>query len=185
MAAPYKDKPLLEMSDREVEARRLAELQRSGRDAIEGAYPEQFLVPAARGLKAALTPRPPTRLEALYNQPMPKEALAAQKQFPPEFFEQARKYAQKEVRDKARMQERIDSYIREKNAPRIKEQAIKRRLEKPRKDTENALADVAVKTEYANIFGPQEEYKRGGAVKAKAFRGDGIVQRGKTKGRMI
>lgn len=30
-----------------------------------------------------------------------------------------------------------------------------------------------------------EEYKRGGAVKAKSHRGDGIVQRGKTKGRFV
>ena len=30
-----------------------------------------------------------------------------------------------------------------------------------------------------------DEYKRGGAVKAKSHRGDGIAQRGKTKGRFV
>ena len=90
MTAPYRDKKSVpEMSDREREARRIEALKRPGRDAIENVYPETLIVPAAKGLRAALTPRQPTRLEALYNQPMPKEALEIQKRFPPGGYEQA------------------------------------------------------------------------------------------------
>ena len=186
MAAPYRDKSLLEMSDREREARRQADLRRPGRDAIEGVYPEEFIVLAAKGLKAALTPRQPTRLEALYNQPMPKEALDVQKQFPPEMFERAGKYLQAEQKKKAYFQSMFDKYVREKNAPKMREQMRQRRAEAPAKDAQRALTDVVTKTEYNNIFGqPEQKYKRGGAVKAKSHRGDGIAQRGKTKGRMI
>jgi hypothetical protein len=186
MPAPYRDKHFLEMSDRERKARRLAEMQRPGRDAIEGVYPEEFIVPAFRGLRSALTPRQPTRLESLYNQPMPKEALDAQKQFPPEMFERAGKYMQKELRNKEKAQEAFTKYIREKNAPAMRERAQQRRIEAPRKDAERALVDTATKAEYNSIFGqPEQEYKRGGAVKSKAFRGDGLAQRGKTKGRFV
>jgi hypothetical protein len=184
MPAPYAKKHFLEMSDRERETRRLADLERPGRDAIEGVYPEEFIVPAFRGLRSALTPRQPTRLERLYNQPMPKEALDAQKQFPPEMFERAGKYLQKELRDKEKAQEYVTKYIREKNAPAMRERAQQRRAEAPRKDAERALTDVVSKTEYNNIFGqPEQEYKRGGKV--KSHRGDGIAQRGKTKGRFV
>jgi hypothetical protein len=186
MPAPYRDKNILEMSDREREARRLAELERPGRDAVEGVYPEEVLIPAARGLRGLMTPRQPTRLEALYNQPMPKEALDAQKQFPPEMFELARKYMQKELRNKEKAHEAFTKYIREKNAPVFREQMRQRKLEAPRKDAERALTDVITKAEYYNIFGqPEQEYKRGGVVKAKTHRGDGIAQRGKTKGRYV
>jgi hypothetical protein len=184
MPAPYAKKHFLEMSDREREAQRLADLKRSGRDAIEGVYPEEFLIPAFRGLRSALTPRQPTRLESLYNQPMPKEALDAQKQFPPEMFERAGKYMQKQLRDKEKAQEYVTKYIRERNAPAMRERAQQRRAEAPRKDAERALTDVVSKTEYNNIFGqPEQEYKRGGKV--KSHRGDGIAQRGKTKGRFV
>jgi len=187
MPAPYRKKDsILEMSDREREARRLAELARPGRDALEGVYPEQFVVPAFRGLKAALTPRQPTRLENLYKQPMPKEALDAQKQFSPEMIERAGRYMQKEARKQAEIKEYVDKYIREKNAPAMRERARQRRVEGPRKDAERALTDVVTKTEYNTIFGqPEQEYKKGGAVKMKKHRGDGIAQRGKTRGRMI
>lgn len=186
MPAPYRDKHFLEMSDREREARRLAELMRPGRDAVEGVYPEEVIVPAARGLRGLLTPRQPTRLEGLYNQPMPKEALDVQKQFPPETFARAGKYMQKEARKQAEIKEYLDKYIREKNAPAMRERARQRRAEGPRKDAERALTDVITKTEYNNIFGqPEQEYKRGGVVKAKKHRGDGIVKRGGTKGRFV
>jgi hypothetical protein len=198
MPAPYRDKHFLEMSPREYEAwkeeNRQKDLQRPGRDAIEGVYPEEFIVPASRGLKAALTPRQPTRLESLYNQPMPKEALDVQKQFSPGTLDRAGKYMldkymQKEARKEAEIKEFYDKYIREKNAPRMREYLRKRRAEAPRKDMERALTDVVTKTEYNNIFGqpesPAQPYKKGGAVKAKKHRGDGIAQRGKTRGRMI
>jgi hypothetical protein len=184
MPAPYAKKHFLEMSDRERKARRLADLERPGRDAIEGVYPEEFIVPAARGLKAALTPRQPTRAGALYNQPMPKEVLDVQKQFPPEMFERAGKYLQAEQKKKEYIQSALDKYVREKNAPAMREQMRQRRAEAPRKDAERALVDMVSKAEYNNIFGqPEQEYKRGGKV--KSHRGDGIAQRGKTKGRFV
>lgn len=37
---PYRKKHFLEMSDREREARRAADMNRNGRDAIDGYYPE-------------------------------------------------------------------------------------------------------------------------------------------------
>jgi hypothetical protein len=37
---PYRKKHFLEMSDRERESRRAADIKRNGRDAIEGYYPE-------------------------------------------------------------------------------------------------------------------------------------------------
>lgn len=186
MPSPYRDKNILEMSDREREARRIDALMRPGRDAVEGVYPEEFIIPAAKGLKAALTPRQPSRAEALYNQPMPKEVLDVQKQFPPETFERAGKYLQAEQKKKEYIQSALDKYVREKNAPKIREQMRQRRVEAPAKDAQRALTDVVSKTEYNNIFGqPEQEYKRGGAVKTKSHRGDGIAQRGKTKGRMI
>jgi len=186
MPAPYRDKNILEMSDREREARRIDALMRPGRDAVEGVYPEELIVPAARGLRAALTPRQPTRAEVLYNQPMPKETLEVQKQFPAETFERARKYLQAEQKKKEYIQSALDKYVREQNAPKIREQLRQQRAEAPAKDTQRALTDVVSRTEYSNIFGqPEQEYKRGGKVKAKPHRGDGIAQRGKTKGRMI
>ena len=179
MPAPYRKKDsILEMSDREREARRLAELAQPGRDALEGVYPEQFVVPAFRGLKAALTPRQPTRLENLYNQPMPKEKLDALEQFG--------KYIKEERDREYKINRSVLDYIRQKNAPAMRKRYQERRVEGPRKDTERALTDVVTKTEYNTIFGqPEQEYKKGGVVKAKKHRGDGIAQRGKTRGRVI
>jgi hypothetical protein len=42
---PYRKKHFLEMSDRERESRRAADMNRKGRDAIEGYYPEVGMLP--------------------------------------------------------------------------------------------------------------------------------------------
>jgi hypothetical protein len=53
MPAPYRDKNILEMSDREREARRIEALMQPGRDAVEGVYPEELIIPGAKGLRGA------------------------------------------------------------------------------------------------------------------------------------
>jgi hypothetical protein len=166
---PYAKKHFLEMSDREREARRRMDLARPGRDAIEGVYPEAYLAPAVKGFRAALAARQPASAERLYNIPMPKEAA-----------ERASKQAQKELIDDA------TESARKKNTQRIQEQLRRRQAEVRNKDAERLLADVAGRTGYSTLLGqPVQEYKKGGSVKAKASRGDGVAKRGKTRGRFI
>lgn len=194
MPKPYRDLSPLDVSDDDIEAQRQQALMQPGRDAVEGIYPETFLVPAARGLKALLTPKQPTRLEALYNKPMPQEAIDLQKSFPPETFERAGKYLQKEAAKKAQMQKYVTDYIRNKNADRFREQARQKQAEAPQKATERATKDAVEKAEYNQIFEDSNQYKRGGQVKGYAkggsvssasTRADGCAQRGKTRGKMV
>ena len=45
---PYRKKHFLETSDREREFRRAMDMKRSGRDAIEGYYPEAAMLPVSK-----------------------------------------------------------------------------------------------------------------------------------------
>lgn len=55
MAAPYRKKSsILEMSDREIEARRQAKMRRPGKDAIEQIAPEFSVLMPARGAAKAM-----------------------------------------------------------------------------------------------------------------------------------
>lgn len=194
MPKPYRNLSPLDFSDADIEAQQQQKLMQSGRDAIEGVYPETYLAPAARGLKALLTPKQPTRLEALYNRPIPQEAIDLQKSFPPETFERAGKYLQKEAAKKAQMQKYVTDYIRQKNADRFREQARQRQAEAPRKDAERAVRDTVEKAEYNQILEDSNQYRlgeksktyaKGGKVNSVSARADGCAQRGKTRGRII
>lgn len=79
------------------------------------------------------------------------------------------------------MAQRMDEIDRETNGLRT-ELAYK-----PRR-TPNALTEVTkpgTNTNYENTEVSDMSFKRGGSVASASRRGDGIAQRGKTKGRMI
>ena len=189
MAAPYAEKNILEMSDREREARRLAALMRPGRDAVESVYPEEFLVPAARAaskvVQTALqrTPTVAPKVE------MPGEVTPNKPAIP--YYMRGNSLAEKYDPRKytpAKMEE-----IRKDNARRSKLTDQEKRLERMReydqqmdvRDAKHALANRSLLSAGVAASQDEQEYKRGGAVKTKAFRGDGIAQRGKTKGRFV
>lgn len=171
MPAPYTKKHFLEMSPREYEAwkeeQRQQELQRPGRDAIENVYPEQFIAPGAiaavKRLKEINAVRQANTQNAIKNLRMP-----------PEYKSNPWANVSLERSDKP------IKILREKEALKAKEQAE----EAVAKAINNAnIRNIA---EHAYRFVPSdssEQYKRGGKVKAR--RGDGIAQRGRTKGRMI
>ena len=192
MAAPYKDKPLLEMSDREVEARRLADLERSGRDAIEGFYPEEVLVPAAKALKGVgskiakqvdLAMRPKvenTLVPDLIKSRVGKGTYAVRNVNSPLEIENIKKSgymlpSPKELESGRNRKWFTQTDNPNKNTLRVRSENVPPNRAVRRKDVEI----------YNKETGEYEPLKKGGAVKSKAFRGDGIVQRGKTKGRMI
>jgi len=189
MPAPYRDKNILEMSDREREARRIEALMRPGRDAVEGVYPEEFLVPAARAASKAVqtafqrTPKVAPKVE------MPGEVEPNRPALP--YYMRGNSLAEKYDPRKytpAKMEE-----IRKDNARRAKLSDQEKRLERMREydqkmdvfDAKKALLDRSMLSAGVNASQNEQEYARGGAVKAKSHRGDGIAQRGKTKGRMI
>jgi hypothetical protein len=164
MPAPYRDKHFLEMSDREREARRLAEMQRSGRDAVEGVYPEQFLIPAGAAalskVKKVLTP----------NKTAPKVSMPPEKLHDPwKHVDNSRFDPIKDLRER---EVRAAAF----RAKRAVEDAVNR---------SNKLSGATLVAREIDRQQDEQEYKRGGAVKSKAFRGDGVAQRGKTKGRFV
>lgn len=189
MPAPYRDKNILEMSDREREARRIDALMRSGRDAVEGVYPEEFLVPAARAASKAVqtalqrTPKVAPKVE------MPGEVTPNQPMLPYYMRDNnlAKNYNPKDFTPAKMEQIRKDLAQEAKLTPQ--ERRLKRMREYDQKmdirDAKQALADKSILSTGLNASQEEQEYKRGGKVKAKSHRGDGIAQRGKTKGRMI
>lgn len=171
MPAPYTKKHFLEMSPREYEAwkeeQRQQELQRPGRDAIENVYPEAFIVPGAvaaiKRLKEINAVRQANTQRAIKNLRIPPE-------------HKANPWANVRTENS--------------NAPlknlRDKEALIAQQQARRALDTAINKSNVKAVAENLDKFVPSdssEEYKRGGKV--KAHRGDGIAQRGKTKGRMI
>jgi len=173
MPAPYRKKDsVLEMSDREREARRQAALMRPGRDAIEGVYPEQFLVPAGaaalKKIKKALTPNkvaprvsmPPDRMREPQGDPW--KYVEGGKQDPLELLRKQEKAITREQFDK-----KVDQAVT--RAQRRGGAELLSREFSPQNENERSST----------------KYKKGGAVKANKHRGDGIAQRGKTRGRMI
>jgi hypothetical protein len=152
------------MSDREREARRLAEMQRSGRDAVEGVYPEQFLIPAGAAalskVKKVLTP----------NKTAPKVSM------PPEKLHDPLKHVDNLVFDPIKDLREREARAAAFRAKRAVEDAVNR---------SNKLSGATLVAREIDRQQDEQEYKRGGAVKSKAFRGDGVAQRGKTKGRFV
>lgn len=222
MSAPYADKHFLEMSDREREARRLADLGRSGRDALEGVYPEELLIPAAKGLRGAvnvakelgqkavrqvdLAMRPRVANEVVRPKGESIGLLAERMPQNPESVTHAyRQISPRELQDI-----RASRYARPDPSPEQTkrmwsadkkwwsagdETGIFGRNWMRGKDAETIRTTVdkvptnrAVRRKDLQILnketGEYEPLKKGGAVKSKSFRGDGIAQRGKTKGRM-
>jgi hypothetical protein len=189
MPAPYAEKHFLEMSDREREARRLADLERSGRDAVEGVYPEEVLVPAARGaIKAAQAafqraPKPIPKLE------MPGE-LEPHKKMRPYYLRGNSGIYNTSTKQRSPAElEQIKSEAARRAKLSPQEQMLEKMREYDQKmavvDAKKALLDRSMMSAGVNASQNEQEYARGGAVKAKSHRGDGIAQRGKTKGRMI
>lgn len=186
MPAPYTKKHFLEMSPREYEAwkeeQRQQELQRPGRDAIENVYPEEFLVPglvgAAKRIKDIGAARVASNEKAIRGIKMPGEVRPNER-----FRRNGLKMSTladgvKKTPEGYRAmseQERILYDLREKEAQFDKKDALRK------------LVDVGGRTITAAGTTADDQgensYRRGGKV--KAHRGDGIAQRGRTKGRMI
>ena len=198
MPAPYRDKNILEMSDREREARRLADLERPGRDAIEGVYPEEFIVPGIKrgldSLRALQAARTAKTQRAISNLQMPGEAQPnVYRRFPEEpkgdlFFDPVRRTPKEAAKAKAAIEARKQENERFNSLSRSEQRLDKLRRWEENLDKRDAATQAALApSRAAGLFaaGDEQEYKRGGAVKSKAFRGDGIAQRGKTKGRFV
>jgi len=166
MPAPYRDKHFLEMSDREREARRLAELARPGRDAIEGVYPEQVLVPAGA---AALS-----KLKKVFNpnKTAPKVSMPPEKRYDP--F----KNVDNDGFDPIEYLRAREALAAKLKAQRASEESLTR---SNRITGGHLIAKEIDRRQQKN----EQDYKRGGVVKAKKHRGDGIVKRGGTKGRFV
>ena len=202
MPAPYRDKHFLEMSDREREAQRLAEMQRSGRDAIEGVYPEEMLIPGLKASKEAIKGAG----RAIANKvDMAMRPKVENKVVPDVLFTGGKgsqspsdyKYAVRNVFNKAELEDiKKSGYM----LPSPKEVASGRNrkwfsaVDDPKRShlrvlSEKVPANRAVRRKDVEIYnketGEYEPLKKGGAVKSKAFRGDGVAQRGKTKGRFV
>jgi hypothetical protein len=187
MPAPYAKKHFLEMSDRERKARRLADLERPGRDAIEGVYPEEFLIPAARGAIKAVEKFAAQR--APKNAPkvdMPGELRPNMRSVPYYMRDNSGGVFKPNQYTPAELEQ-----MRKESARRAKLSQQEQRLERKREydqkiDREDFAKEAAVSgVRTAGMLATQDaqEYKRGGKV--KSHRGDGIAQRGKTKGRFV
>jgi len=202
MPAPYRDKHFLEMSDREREARRLAELERPGRDAVEGVYPEEALIP---GLKAVKEPLMKAGKAVANKVDMAMRPKVENKVVPDTLFTGGKgsqspndyKYAVRNVFNKAELEDvKRAGYM----LPSPKEVASGRNrkwfsaVDDPKKADLRVLSEKvppnrAVRRKDVEIYnketGEYEPLKKGGVVKAKKHRGDGIVKRGGTKGRFV
>ena len=169
MPAPYRDKNILEMSDREREARRIDALMRPGRDAVEGVYPEEFIVPGAASLmkriKGIGTARQANTQKAIKDIPIPPE-------------KRANPWANVSTENNNTPLK----ILRDEESLQDKQQALRALDKAINKSNVRSVAENAGKFIPSDS---KEEYKRGGAVKTKSHRGDGIAQRGKTKGRFV
>ena len=199
MAAPYAEKHFLEMSDREREARRLAELERPGRDAVEGVYPEEFIIPGAKGLRGAaeaikgvgkkavravdmaMRPKVDNHLvDDMWKKNVGKGTYAVRNVHNPAELEDIKKTgfmlpSAKEIESGRNRKWFTRTDVPGKTHLRVLSEKVPPNRAVRRKDVE----------QYNHETGEYEPLKKGGAVKAKAFRGDGIAQRGKTKGRFV
>lgn len=218
MPAPYRDKSILEMSDREREARRQADLLRPGRDAIEGVYPEEVILPATkllRGLGQAVKTAGKKTARAVDMATRPKVAnevvrpqgsglLVGRVPARPEDVTHAyRNVSKREIEDiiksgYARRDPNPDMVKRDWSPDKKwwsagDEKDIygrnwnRKDAQKIRTKVENVPSKRAVKRKDLELYNPEkggyEPLKKGGEVRAR--KGDGIAQRGKTKGRMI
>ncbi len=167
MAAPYRNKNILEMSNREREARRLADLERPGRDAIKGVYPEEYLIPAGAAalskLKKVLTS----------NKKAPEVSMPPEK-----ILHNPWKHVDNSGYDPVKELRRQEEAVGLSQAKKATQKAIDR-------SNINMGTDAVAKQIERSQQQDEQEYKRGGTVKSKSFRGDGIAQRGKTKGRFV
>lgn len=117
---PYRKKHFLETSDKERAFRRSMDMNRNGRDAIDGYYPEASLLPVSKGLNVM-------RAGGTIKKIKPDTSISEAK----------------EAANKVKYDTLLRQMIQEKSEE-------------------------------------EKEYKHGGVV-----RGDGIVKRGKTKGRFV
>jgi len=223
MAAPYAEKHFLEMSDREREARRLADLERSGRDAVEGVYPEELVIPATKMLRGAgdvvkeagqkairavdmaMRPkvanevvRPKRESIGLLAERMPQNPESvthAYRQISPRELQDIRasKYARPDPNpEKTKRMWNADkkwwsagdetgifgrNWLRGKDA-----ETIRTTVDKVPPNKAVRRKDLQILNKETGEYVP---LKKGGVVKVKSHRGDGIAQRGKTKGRFV
>jgi len=180
------------------------EMMRPGRDAIEGVYPESLLLGGAgalRGAVGALTSRMAAKKSA-------QDAVEASKAFSapraPEVAKSAEKYTPKQQMEAAESAMRGAANRAKIAGKRAEEKELPNEvLEILRRPRSSKIADTlggggATKTRgeeaLEKIFNKRDaDFKRGGKVKKYASggvvssassRGDGIAQRGKTKGRV-
>ena len=199
MAAPYAEKHFLEMTEREREARRLADLARSGRDRVEGFYPEEAVIPAARGLRGAgealkgagkkavravdMAMRPKVNnnlVDDMWKKNVGKGTYAVRNVSNPKEIEDIKKTgfmlpSPKEVESGRNYKWFTRTDVPNKNTLRVLSENVPPNRAVRRKDVEM----------YNKETGEYEPLKKGGVVKAKKHRGDGIIKRGGTKGRFI
>jgi hypothetical protein len=208
MPAPYREKHFLEMSPRETAARkeeaRQKDLQRSGRDAIEGAYPELVVNPASairapakaveyiasKVLARPPKPLPPVEIGSRIRPDPTDELFELLKEGP---YKNAPASELKQLKDE--LYTKRNKILLDRSKKRHAEVVKDQFLDKVDKALEAANrrggAEITSKTldfysDNANEGTPRPaQFRKGGVVKAKTHRGDGIAQRGKTRGRMI
>lgn len=206
MPAPYRDKHFLEMSPREYEAwkekNRQKDLQRPGRDAIEGVYPELVVNPASvvrapakaveyiasKVLARLPKPLPPVEIGSRIR-PSDTE-LAVNRTF--ESLKQD-SYKNASEAELAQLKDRLLKYYSQYDLRKARERETQKAAKEFQKKQSaakfNAYRRAGAEYGAGNFdsveSASEQEYKKGGAVKAKTHRGDGIAQRGKTKGRFV
>jgi hypothetical protein len=208
MPAPYREKHFLEMSPRETEARkeeaRQKDLQRSGRDAIEGAYPELVVNPASairapakaveyiasKVLARPPKPLPPVEIGSRIRPDPANELFELLKEGP---YKNATASELKQLKDELYAQR--NKILLDRSMKRHAEVVKDQFLDKVDKALEAAYRrggaefisnNLDFYSGNANEGTPRPaQFRKGGVVKAKTHRGDGIAQRGKTKGRFV
>lgn len=199
MAAPYAEKHFLEMTERERKARRLAKLAEPGRDAIEGFYPEEAVIPAAKGLRGAVSAakelgkkgvravdmamRPKVNnnlVDDMWKKNVGKGTYAVRNAFSPAEIEDIKKTGFMLPSPKEVASGRNYKWFTRTDVPgtsdlRVLAEKVPPNRAVRRKDVE----------QYNHETGEYEPLKKGGVVKAKKHRGDGIIKRGGTKGRFV
>lgn len=177
------DKPVTDMRNPQYRK----ELQQ--RQGLETSSPELLLIGPARGLGSAKS-----KIKDAFKSPAKPASIPEIGQYTPEFayeatkrkLTQTGKYTADQIeefakRDAERMKETAKSLFSKSLTPR--ERAIKR--------AKNFAEDVAYKAapgsglEAVRQSKKDDGYKRGGKIGSASKRGDGIAQRGKTKGRMV
>jgi hypothetical protein len=194
------------MSSLEREARkeenRQKDLRRPGRDAIEGVYPELVVNPAS-AVKAPAKAVEYIASKVLARPPKPLPSVEIGSRIRPSdtelainrTFESLKQDSYKNASEAAlaQLKDRLLKHYSQYDLRKAREKEARKNAEEFQKKQSAAKFSAYRRAgaEYgAGNFdkaesASEQEYKKGGAIKARKHRGDGIAQRGKTKGRFV